>query len=486
MAELIQGLFDGTVNPVNLPENLFAAIVKNLDQAVSNGFRSVAGNIHFGGPDYQLLQQLRENIYLFSAAKTFQQTLEMSHALIDPATGDIRSFKDFEDKAQQIFDKYNRNWLRSEYETAQLQAGNAAKWQDIEAKKDVLPYLRYISVQDRRVCEICNPLNNITLPVEDPFWKRYSPSNHFNCRCILEQLDQVEGFNASSDKRSVDKAKKDSKVPVEFQYNPGQLKEIFPTEGRSKHPYFIVPKEYEAFARNNFNLPILREEGTFKVRSRKENKELAKNIIVNGMGIGVKRMSVSADLNDADFTQMVDYLQKLMNEYQPSSTWSKTSNINLEFVSRGNILGCVTSSRDGRYLAGINFGHIGENYVYNGDPLSRLFSRCDDENRILGTLTHEFGHVLSVRSQAFSGDSHIQEFWRKLYDIKTDYMAETLKNYRTRNLRALDQLSLGDYADLNMSEFMAEGFKEYKLCKSPSKFAKKIGELIDQYFKRKS
>ena len=40
------------------------------------------------------------------------------------------------------------------------------------------------------------------------------------------------------------------------------------------------------------------------------------------------------------------------------------------------------------------------------------------------------------------------------------------------------------YAATNADEFAAEAFKEYKLRKNPSKYAAKVGALIDKYFKR--
>jgi hypothetical protein len=40
------------------------------------------------------------------------------------------------------------------------------------------------------------------------------------------------------------------------------------------------------------------------------------------------------------------------------------------------------------------------------------------------------------------------------------------------------------HANTNIDEFMAEGFTEFKLSDNPSKYAIKIGELINKYFKK--
>ena len=190
--DLLKGIFEGRIDPRNLPEDLYHATAKELNNGVVEGFGRSLDNIEFGGPDFNMLSQLRGNVYLFSAAKTFQQTLAMSEALIDEA-GDLRTFNDFKKEATKIFSSYNENYLRAEYDTAISQGGNAAKWIDIENKKDILPYLRYVAVGDGRVCPICSKFNDVTLPVDDPFWKENAPANHFFCRCIMEQLEKEEG-----------------------------------------------------------------------------------------------------------------------------------------------------------------------------------------------------------------------------------------------------------------------------------------------------
>jgi SPP1 gp7 family putative phage head morphogenesis protein len=283
LEELLKGIFEGRINSNNLPEDLYNATAKHLHQGVVKGFGKNLNTIQFGGPDYNMLSQLKTNVYMFSAAKTFQQTMQMSQALITP-DGDLRSFEDFKKEARGIFETFNNRYLRAEYDTAITQGGNAAKWMDIEDKKHLLPYLRYIAVHDQRVCEICSPLNDVTLPIEDPFWKTHSPANHFYCRCVLEQLEKSEGEQSKSTPTQVEEAKKQSKVPDEFKYNAGLQQEIFSTEGASKHPYFSVPKKYVQFAQHNFGLPLPGEsDGNALVfqaaKTIKEAEAFARNVM---------------------------------------------------------------------------------------------------------------------------------------------------------------------------------------------------------------
>ena len=54
----------------------------------------------------------------------------------------------------------------------------------------------------------------------------------------------------------------------------------------------------------------------------------------------------------------------------------------------------------------------------------------------------------------------------------------------TELLSELNEIHLGDYADYNHNEFMAEAWTEYKLSSNPSKYAVEVGKLIDKYYKK--
>lgn len=253
---LFRDIYDGKITPTDLPEDLYLAIGAYLFEGVADGVTTV----EFGMPDLELVSKLRENVYMFSAAKTFHQTLEMSDALVDEK-GVARAFEQFKQQANEIFVKYNGGtinnvtkpgWLEAEYNTAIAQASSAKKWEAIEKQKALFPYLRYNA--NGEACPICAPLNGIVLPVGNAFWAKYTPLNHFNCNCIVEQLELEEGEDSMSDDKTVNRATSNAKVPDEFKFNPGAEKEVFSTSGKSQHPYFSVPRKYGKFAQNNFNL----------------------------------------------------------------------------------------------------------------------------------------------------------------------------------------------------------------------------------------
>lgn len=262
--QLFVDIYNGEVDPRNLPEDLYLALADYIMGAVYDGF---GGGVEFGMIDEKLASALTENVYFFSAAKTFQQTLEMSNQLVNE-DGEIRPFSEFKEFAKEIFVRYNGGkiedevkpgWLEAEYNTAISQAGHIKKWNDIEDQKEALPYLIRNEVDDSVECDICAAVNGACFPVDHPFWNENGGDLHFNCRGIVEQADQEEGEKrqwtdeqAAEASRAADEAGRDDM----FKYNPGKQEEIFSTEGKSQHSYFQVPKEYVKFAQTNFNLDI--------------------------------------------------------------------------------------------------------------------------------------------------------------------------------------------------------------------------------------
>ena len=252
--KLIEDIYDGVVDAKNLPVDLYKAIANYLKKALYEGFGTSynAALENLDGSSLELLSELRTNIYMFSAAKTYQQVREMVDLMVKDDK--LKTFVEFKSEAKDVYNIYNEDYLKSEYNTALASAQEAENWDRIEREKEVLPYLRYSAVMDANTSEICAPLNNLVAPVNDPIWNTIAPPNHFNCRCLLETLDKEEGSNLetpTSEKNSVVKSV-ESEMQDVFKMNSGKDAYIF----KPDHPYFSVPKEDREYAQNNFNLPI--------------------------------------------------------------------------------------------------------------------------------------------------------------------------------------------------------------------------------------
>lgn len=253
--QLLRAIYNGTVTQRDLPVMLYYAIADHLKEGLYKGYGATFSSLKkpkmpsgFSTRDLELMTELRTNIYLFSAAKTYQQVRTMSNALIE--NGKIVPFKQFREKASQTYDLYNKTWLQTEYDTAIGQAQAGRKWQIIEQQADVLPLLRYSAVIDSRTSEICKPLDGIVAPVGDAIWKKVAPLNHFNCRCLLMQVSGEKVTNETIKKARVEET--EGMMQDLFKMNAGQDGYVF----SKQHPYFDVAAKDKALAKKNFNLPI--------------------------------------------------------------------------------------------------------------------------------------------------------------------------------------------------------------------------------------
>ena len=242
--KLISGIYDGEITVGDMPESLYYAIADYLKKSLYEGFGGSL--IDFDGKPLELLTELRENIYLFSGAKTYQTVKAMESMLTED--GEKRSFKDFKEFARNEYDLFNVTWARTEYDTAIGQGQNAYLWTKIQADKDVLPLLQYTAVIDANTSDICAPLNGIVKPVDDPFWDVFMPLNHHNCRCSVLQLSEGE---ISKDIKEETKQVAENMNDV-FKNNVGKDGFVFPPD----HPYFDVAPEDKKLAKENFGFDI--------------------------------------------------------------------------------------------------------------------------------------------------------------------------------------------------------------------------------------
>ncbi|MCB2379813.1 hypothetical protein LGH70_19610 [Hymenobacter sp. BT635] len=179
--------------------------------------------VGYNSTDEKATDFLRKNVYLFSAAKTRHQAVELSKQLLDDE-GQIRPWRAFRKEALGIHQQYNVRWLEAEYEHAVASAQMASKWQEFE-DEDVL---QYETVGDSRVRPEHKAWDSITLPKSDPWWLTHYPPNGWLCRCtviggapgarhtpqsILPALPEPDGI---------------------FRGNVGKTGIIFPLE----HPYY--------------------------------------------------------------------------------------------------------------------------------------------------------------------------------------------------------------------------------------------------------
>lgn len=241
---LLDGVYAGKINEYKLPVSLYKAITDYLRRALVKG----AGDPDaFSTRDSELFAKLEQSVYMFGAAKTYQETKALSSLLVDE-DGKLRSSSEFNRLGRDLFDLWNGDWGKSEYNTALAQATMAVKWDKIENEKNLFPNLRYSAVGGEETCEICGALDGMVAPADDPVWDTIYPPNHFNCMCTVLQEYDAE---PTPDYRGVVDGVAD-KMQDTFKHNAAKTGELFSKD----HPYYDVPAKDREYARRNFDLPI--------------------------------------------------------------------------------------------------------------------------------------------------------------------------------------------------------------------------------------
>lgn len=100
--------------------------------------------------------------------------------VIEPATGEI------------LKTTFNSARLKLIFDTNTSMAYAAGQWERIERTKRSHPYVRYITQRDDKVRPAHRAWDNVTLPVDDAFWKTHMPPNGWRCRCRIVAVSQRE------------------------------------------------------------------------------------------------------------------------------------------------------------------------------------------------------------------------------------------------------------------------------------------------------
>jgi SPP1 gp7 family putative phage head morphogenesis protein len=248
--QILKGIYNDTITLLDLPGNLYLDTGKTILNKIYQGYGGNLEDFIPGSSEYVMLEKLYESNYRFAAAKTFQNVRAIQPLVFE--NGIRRAFEEFSKDAEQVYKLYNKTWLKTEKNTALVSADSARYWQEIEADKEIFPYLKYETVNDEAVRDEHAALDGITRRIDDSFWSWAMPPNGYGCRCIATQLTKEEAKETPKSKIP----NKNKEVPKLFQNNSGKTGQIFKETGSGKHPYYKVPKKYKGLKENNFNLGI--------------------------------------------------------------------------------------------------------------------------------------------------------------------------------------------------------------------------------------
>lgn len=244
MSQAIENVYKGKIKAGDLDADTWYENTKMLWDATNKGTGKSYAEIEYTDSAYELMTQLRYNAAVFAAFKNHSNIAEMVDALRDDK-GELRSFEEYKIAAQPIYLNYNENWLEAEYNSAVASAQSALKWQDMWARRDLLPLLQYRAVQDERTRPAHLLMDGVTLPIEDTFWEQFMPPNGWGCRCTVIQL--ANGEIVPLDEKDMPS---DKEVPDTFRNNPGISGRLF-SEDNAYHKDIPEAKAKEIIAKMN-------------------------------------------------------------------------------------------------------------------------------------------------------------------------------------------------------------------------------------------
>jgi SPP1 gp7 family putative phage head morphogenesis protein len=142
------------------------------------------------------------NVFHFSAAKSIAE-IQMLNELYRKS----KSFEEFYKLASDKLEVFNKEWQRTEWQTATLIANSTENYNRLKSKTQLFPYWQYKTVGDDKVRDSHRKLHDIILPANDPRWNKIWPPNGWKCRCyvIAKMANEVEGYDFDAARVVVDK-----------------------------------------------------------------------------------------------------------------------------------------------------------------------------------------------------------------------------------------------------------------------------------------
>lgn len=191
----LRAIFYGEINVhTEIERNIFEEMLRLFNEAAATGLSESTNPSLITD---RFLYELRTNNAVFAAFKTHRMQNDIAAQLIDPVTGQLKSFDRWVRDVEPMTEKYCRQWLKTEYDTAVIRAHQAADWKHFLEMSDVFPNLRWMPTTSL----MPDPLHEhywttkLTLPVGHPFWEMHRPGDRWNCKCSLRPTD--EPVNAS-------------------------------------------------------------------------------------------------------------------------------------------------------------------------------------------------------------------------------------------------------------------------------------------------
>jgi hypothetical protein len=214
----------------------------------------------WGQTNKDFINEFRINTAVFNAFKNHQQTSEIVGFLIDEK-GELRSFSQFKKLALQVSEKYNINWLQTEYNTAVRTARAAINFRKYLANEKIYPNLEYLesTASDKRGDHL--DYVGTILPIRHEWWKIHLPPSEWNCQCGVKPTN----------KETTGVPEEGEPINPVFENNPGETAKPVNTEETAyfKNTAKEVRDQVAEFGRRAERIRQRLEELKFKRKSFK-------------------------------------------------------------------------------------------------------------------------------------------------------------------------------------------------------------------------
>lgn len=208
--------------------------------------------------------------------------------------------------------------------------------------------------------------------------------------------------------------------------------------------------------------------------------QIMKNI---GLDLTPNRVVILEETPLEQLQKTLTGLNELSKEYTSPLFANDKEVLEVDFYNTPSLNGQVVYKPSEPGILRVNFGSV---------PVVKDFfhASVDTANKDLSSTYHEFAHMLTNNRdwvinnswRDYEGLKQVQNFWREADKIYAQYDKELERVANDKD--KFDALVVSEYADRNINEFVAECFTNYKLSSHPKKYAQKIGNLVDKYFKR--
>lgn len=229
ISRIINEIYDGKIKAGDLDEGLFKHQLEHFLSALKSGTGQDFSTIKYDEPDNAILEHIRNNVYLFSGAKNYQELRAMTDLLLD-TDGNKKSKAAFTKDLLTLHDTYDKRFASAEYDHSEVSGQAYSMWQNAQKQKKDLPYLRFNAVMDAATTKICTDRNGITKHVDDQWWDDNMIPLHWGERSTVDQV--AEGTVTDTTDMELPEVK-----PM-FKNNVGKTGIVFP----KSHPYFQMSK----------------------------------------------------------------------------------------------------------------------------------------------------------------------------------------------------------------------------------------------------